>query len=245
MDCAVDGEDDGFEGNHAADLSPLDAGGAEDSDFAGAFADGEEQCVDDSQDCDDHCQGEQSVDDAEQLVDLGAEASAEFIFGFHLDDEEGGYGVDEDVAEFFVGGGAVAVDEDLGPVVGVRGGEDSVGGGCVDHEVSDEVGFCVDAGDGDADAVVGSVGVDGDGVAYFEVGLVGVGGGDHDAGGFVVEGVAGADCEVEELREVAVENCGVFVVPSVDLDAAGHEGAHFADSAGLCDFLCDGCGHGQ
>lgn len=89
MDCAVDGEDDGFEGNHAADLSSLDAGGAEDSDFAGAFADGEEQCVDDSQDCDDHCQGEQSVDDAEQLVDLGAEASAEFIFGFHLDDEEG------------------------------------------------------------------------------------------------------------------------------------------------------------
>ena len=70
-DGAEDGQDHRLGADHRPDLAPLHADGAQQPDLVGALEDRQHQRVDDADEGDDHGQGQQRVDQAQQLVDLG------------------------------------------------------------------------------------------------------------------------------------------------------------------------------
>ena len=69
-DGAEDRQDHRFRADHGPDLAPLHADRAQQADLVGALEHRQHQRVDDPDEGDDHRQGEQGVDQAEQLVDL-------------------------------------------------------------------------------------------------------------------------------------------------------------------------------
>ena len=104
-----DGQDHRLRADHGPHLAPFHAHGPQQADLAGALEHREHQRVDDAHQGDDDGQGEQGVDQAEQLVDAGDLGLFELGPGLHL---HGRVGRQQPVHVALHAGAAVGLQQD-------------------------------------------------------------------------------------------------------------------------------------
>jgi hypothetical protein len=127
-DGAEDRQDDCFGPDHRPDLAPLHADRPEQADLAGALEHREHERVHDPDQRDEHGQGEQGVDQPEDLVDAGRLGLVELSPGLDLQVRIGGQGAGDGLVR---GAAAVGAQQQRGQTRVAEVGQEEAGAGQV------------------------------------------------------------------------------------------------------------------